>query len=233
MYAGHFAIGLALQSHAPRQPAWPILVGVGLLDLLNGLFIVLGWDQVSPNLAAGPYLYFDLRFIDWDHSVLTAALWSGVWAMLCWRLSPPLSLWALVAALSHLVADWPVHNHDLAWYPFSTQHAGAGLWARLGTEAWWLEGVLTLGLCTWAWCKAHSRGVDWRWPCVTVMALWAGLSPWMSPMKWIALWPEPWAQLGHGSLVGLGFLLPALLLTKLIGRATHRPSPPTSEDRSL
>src|SRR5450830_1527515 len=121
MYAGHFAIGLALQSRIPRRPAWPIL---------------LGGDQVSPNPAAGPYLYFGLRFIDWDHSLLAAGLWSGAWGLLCWRRSRALAAWGLVAALSHLVADWPVHNHDLALFPFSEQHVGAGLWARLGPWAW-------------------------------------------------------------------------------------------------
>ena len=219
MYAGHFAIGLALQSRMPRQTAWPVVLGVGLLDLLNGLFIVLGWDHVSPNLAAGPYLYFDLRFIDWDHSLLAALLWSLAWGLLCWRHGRGLAVWGAVAALSHWVADWPVHNHDLAWYPFSDQHAGAGLWARLGTWAWWLEGGLVLGLVALAWRQAGHRGADWRWPGLLVVALWLGLNPWLSPMRAMAGWPEPWAHLGHGSLVGLGFLLPGLALIALIRSA--------------
>lgn len=223
MYAGHFAIGLALQSRTPRQPAWPILLGVGLLDMLNGLFIVLGLDQVSPDLAAGPYLYFDLRFIDWDHSLLAAALWSGAWGLLCWRRSRALAAWGLVAALSHLAADWPVHNHDLALYPFSDQHVGAGLWGQLGPWAWCLEGGLVLGLIGLAWQQARVRGADWRWPCSLVAALWLGLNPWLSPMRWMADWPEPWAHLGHGTLVGLGFLLPGLVLMAMLARAPSAP----------
>lgn len=223
MYAGHFAIGLALQSQAPRQPAWPIVLGVGLLDLINGLFIVLGWDRVSPNPGAGPYLYFDLRFIDWDHSLLAAGLWSAGWGLLCWRQSRALAAWGLLAALSHLVADWPVHNHDLAWYPFSAQHVGASLWARLGTGAWWLEGALVLGLLGLAWQQARRRGADWRWPCAVVAALWLGLNPWLSPMRWMTAWPEPWAHIGHGTLVALGFLLPGLLMIRLLARAPGRP----------
>jgi len=227
MYAGHFAIGLALQSRIPRQPAWPVLLGVGLLDMLNGLFIVLGWDQVSPNLAAGPYLYFDLRFIDWDHSLLAAGLWCGAWGLLCWRRSRALAAWGLVAALSHWVADWPVHNHDLALFPYAEQHVGAGLWARLGPWAWWLEGGLVLGLIGLAWQQARQHGADWRWPCALVAALWLGLNPWLSPMRWMAAWPEPWAHLGHGTLVGLGFLLPGLVLMALVKQAPSRPEQPT------
>ena len=223
MYAAHFAIGLALQSRAPRQPAWPIVLGVGLLDLLNGLFIVMGWDQVSPNLAAGPYLYFDLRFIDWDHSLLAAGLWSGAWGLLCWHRSRALAAWGLVAALSHWVADWPVHNHDLALFPFSDQHVGAGLWGQLGPWAWWLEGGLVLGLIGLAWQQARLRSADWRWPCLVVTALWLGLNPWLSPMRWMAVWPEPWAHLGQGTLVGLGFLLPGLVLMALLARAPSVP----------
>lgn len=227
MYAAHFAIGLALQSRTPRQPAWPIVLGVGLLDLLNGLFIVLGWDQVSPNPAAGPYLYFDLLFIDWDHSLLAALLWSTAWALLCLGLQQGRHLagWAGLAALSHWLADWPVHNHDLALYPHAATRLGAGLWGQLGTAAWWLEGGFALALCAWAWARARRAGQDWRWPALLVGALWLGLSPWASPMPLIGRWPEPWAHLGHGMLVGLGFALPGLALLWLLQRARNVESP--------
>lgn len=58
------------------------MLGVGLLDIINGLFIIAGIDTVTPNLLALPYLYFDLTFIDWDHSFLMALLWSTIWGLL-------------------------------------------------------------------------------------------------------------------------------------------------------
>jgi len=223
MYAGHFAIGLALQSRTPRAAAWPLILGVGLLDMLNGLFIILGWDQVRANLAAGPYLFFDLPFIDWDHSLLAAVLWAVAWALLWAPQGRGVALWAALAVLTHIAADWPVHNQDLALFPYASQHVGLALWASLGTLAWWLEGALVVALVGWAWHRARLRGVDWRWPSAAVLLLWLGLTPWFSPMRQIASWPEPWAHLGHGALVALSFVLPGLGLSWLI----HR-SPPQS-----
>jgi hypothetical protein len=36
---------------------------------------------------------------------------------------------AALAVLQHLVADWPVHNGDLALYPHAARHLGLGLWS--------------------------------------------------------------------------------------------------------
>ncbi len=54
MYVGHFAIGLALKARYPKIPAIPIMMGVGFLDLLDGIFIMLGLNTVTPNLNSGP-----------------------------------------------------------------------------------------------------------------------------------------------------------------------------------
>lgn len=132
MYVGHFAIGLALKARFPQTPSLPLLMGVGFLDLLDGLFIVAGFNTVTPNLLAGPYLFFDLTFIDWDHSLLAALFWSVVWAVLFIRDKRVAAL-AFVAAFSHFVADWPMHNADLALFPYSAQHFGLGAWGKLGT----------------------------------------------------------------------------------------------------
>lgn len=82
MYVGHFAIGLAIKARYPKIPAIPIMMGVGFLDLLDGIFIILGFNTVTPNLNSGPYLFFDLTFIDWDHSLLAAVFWSAIWGLL-------------------------------------------------------------------------------------------------------------------------------------------------------
>ena len=65
MYVGHFAIGVAIKSATPKTPTMPIMLGVALMDIVNGLFVVAGVDRVTPNLNSGLYLFFDLTFIDW------------------------------------------------------------------------------------------------------------------------------------------------------------------------
>ena len=220
MYVGHFAIGLALKAKFPKTPALPLLMGVGFLDLLDGIFIVLGFNTVTPNLLAGPYLFFDLTFIDWDHSLVAALFWSVVWG-LAFIKDRRVAVMAFIAAFSHFVADWPMHNGDLALYPFSVEHFGLGAWGKLGTLSWILEGIFTGALMLYAFRSAAARGERWGWVCAVMALLFLNLSPWLSPMKHVATFNEPAAHVVHGILVTMGFVLPGLLLRWLIERATR------------
>lgn len=218
MYVGHFAIGLAIKARYPKVPALPIMMGVGFLDLLDGIFILLGFNTVTPNLASGPYLFFDLTFIDWDHSLLAALFWSMIWGLLFIKHRAVAAVAAL-AAFSHFIADWPMHNSDLALYPYSIEHYGYGLWGKLGTLAWVLEGVFSAVLAVYAWRISARRGVSLVWPCAVLVVLFLQLSPVASPMKFVATLQEPLTHILHGALVSLGFLIPGLLLTWLLDRA--------------
>jgi hypothetical protein len=218
MYVGHLAIGLALKARYPKIPTLPILLGVGFLDILDGLFIILGWNQVAPNLLAGPFLFFDLTFIDWDHSLVAALLWSAIWGALFLK-DKRVALIAFIASFSHFIADWPMHNSDLALFPYSDTHLGLGLWGKLGTLSWLLEGLFVVVLVTYAWRSSAKRGISLLWPSVVLTLLFFNLSPWLSPMKQVARFGEPAAHLAHGALVTLGFLIPGLLLTWLVNRA--------------
>lgn len=218
MYVGHFAIGLAIKARYPKVPALPIMMGVGFLDLLDGIFILLGFNTVTPNLASGPYLFFDLTFIDWDHSLLAALFWSMIWGLLFIKHRAVAAVAAL-AAFSHFIADWPMHNSDLALYPHSIEHYGYGLWGKLGTLAWVIEGVFSAVLAVYAWRISARRGVSLVWPCAVLVVLFLQLSPVASPMKFVATLQEPLTHILHGALVSLGFLIPGLLLTWLLDRA--------------
>src|SRR5215472_9684859 len=109
MYVGHFAIGMAMKSVSPKTPTLPIMLGVGFMDIVDGLLIMTGADRVTPNLASGPYLFFDLTFIDWDHSALMAVVLSSLWAALFWKDKTTAGV-AFLAVFSHFLADWPLHN---------------------------------------------------------------------------------------------------------------------------
>lgn len=218
MYVGHFAIGLAIKARYPKVPALPIMMGVGFLDLMDGIFILLGFNTVTPNLASGPYLFFDLTFIDWDHSLLAALFWSVIWGLLFIKHRAVAAVAAL-AAFSHFIADWPMHNSDLALYPHLIEHYGYGLWGKLGTLAWVLEGVFSAVLAVYAWRISARRGVSLVWPCTVLVVLFLQLSPVASPMKFVAGLQEPLTHILHGALVSLGFLIPGLLLTWLLDRA--------------
>lgn len=230
MFVGHLAIGVAIKAGSPRTPTWPILIGVSLMDIFNGLFSMLGINQVTPNLARGPYLFFDLTFIDWDHSLLMAlvlaALWAAAMAAL-FRKDKTTAWLAGLAVFSHFLADWPMHNRDLALYPYAAEHLGYGLWDRLGTASWLLEGLFSAALVAWAWRRMQAIGVSLMWPAALLTVAFLNVSPWLSPLQWVAPLPQPWPQFLFGLLTGGSFVLMSGLLTWLINRAmasAHQPA---------
>ncbi|WP_068084020.1 hypothetical protein [Novosphingobium rosa] len=229
MYTGHLAAGLLIKSYAPKVKCWPILLGVGWLDILDGLFIVLGANLVTPDLKSGPYLFFDLTFIDWDHSLLMAAFWSAAWGALFWR-NRMTAVLAGLASFSHFLLDWPMHNFDLALFPHSSEHIGYGLWGKWGTWSWVAEGLFDVLLLVIARRNFAARRVSLTWPLVVMTVAFFNLSPWLSPMKHVATLPEPATHILHGILVTSGFLLPGLLLSWLVDRAqsTSAASNPTA-----
>ncbi len=54
MYAGHFAAGLALKAKTPEAPTWGVLLGVGVLDILFGPFVLLGLEAVTLTPGQSP-----------------------------------------------------------------------------------------------------------------------------------------------------------------------------------
>lgn len=222
MFVGHFATGLAIKSFAPKVPAMPIIMGVGVLDVVDGLLIMAGANHVEPNLDAGPYLFFDLVFIDWDHSLLMAVVLSLIWGLIFLRKGWVVAAFAAGAAFSHWLTDLPLHNADLALFPFSQVELGFGLWESLLTGAWVLEGVYSAIMLGIAWWKFRSRGVGIVWPTVILAFLFINLSPWLSPMKIAAELGNPADYLVHGALVTLGFLMPGLLMSWLVDRAERK-----------
>lgn len=226
MFFGHYAVAVALKAAKPKIPALPLMLAAGWIDILDGLFIIFGWNRVTPNLHALPYLFFDLTFIDWDHSLLTALPWSLLFGAMMGGLfyhNKEVGIFAALCAFLHWIADWPMHNNDLALLPFSPIHFGWGLWGKLGVGAWLLEIVFSAILIVYAYSKSKkSCQTPPLWQSIFVAALALQMSPWTSPMKYIATLPEPTASLLHGTLVSIGFIIPSLILVWMYARQNHQ-----------
>lgn len=199
------------------------------MDVIYAVLLLAGVDRISPDPQAGPYLYFRLDHIDWDHSLLMAAVLSIGWATLWWRRGVAVCAVAALAVASHFVLDWVVHNHDLALYPDADQHLGLGLWGRWGTGAWLLEGVWVLA-CLWAcWRLAGAtpqiRNQNAMAVVVWVVILFLGLSPWLSPMHVVAAIGMPGAQTVHALLILAGFVVPALFLIRALKSFSSNATP--------
>lgn len=225
MYFGHYAVAAAVKAKEPDIPAAPLLFGTGILDILNGVFIMGGFDKVTANLKALPYLFFDLTFIDWDHSLLMAILWSLLFGVICWLIykkNKKIGIVSALVAFLHFVADLPMHNADLALYPHSSIKLGFGLWGSFGVWSWVLEGVFTIILLSYSWKKHRDRGENIWMQVAFIGLLIIQLSPWFSPMKIIATLPEPMAHIMHGLAVFMGFVIPGFILMWMYNRSKKK-----------
>ena len=225
MYFGHYAVAVAIKAKEPDIPAAPLLLGTGFLDIMNGAFIVAGLDKVTGNLQASPYLFFDLTFIDWDHSLLMSIFWSLLYGLICWLLykkNNRIAMFSVLVTFLHFVADLPMHNADMALYPHSDIKLGMGLWGSLGTWSWVLEIAFSAVLLGYAW-KQHQKRDENIWMQISFITLLSiSMSPWLSPMKKIAVLPESEATFLHGTFVFLGFIIPSIIFICMYKRTDRK-----------
>lgn len=195
MYVGHFGAALAIKARAPRAPTWGLLLGVGLLDLLFGPFVLVGLERASltPGVSPG----FSLDFIDWSHSLVTTLLWSVLYGLAFWRLGRTVAIAMGAAVFSHFVLDIIVHPPDLALWPGAATHVGLGLWRSLPIGWWFVElAVIAAGFHYYrkrAQVDGTFGGRPWGVATVLVI-LHVFNSPWLS-----TLWRPRRRQPDHGA----------------------------------
>lgn len=182
MYAGHFAMGLALKAREPRAPTWALLVGTGLLDVLFGPFVLLGIERAT--LTPGEPPGFRLDYIDWSHSLTMSLVWSAVFAMWFVKRGRAIALLIGFAVFSHFLLDLFMHPLDLALWPGSPVHLGLGLWHT--PFWWWFELAFVVAGCGYYWRRARQVGTfggGAPWAFAVVLALHLLNSPWLSATK--------------------------------------------------
>jgi hypothetical protein len=136
MFAAHLAAGLAVKAAQPKAPAWVLLTGAFLPDIV--------WIACS---AAGiEYTAHAPLFDGWSHSLFSILAQAILFALLFLRLGPGVAIAAGCAVLSHFLLDLPIHPQPLELYPHSSIHLGWALWkwgsaqAALGeSRYWWVQ----------------------------------------------------------------------------------------------
>jgi len=136
MFVGHLGVGLALSSRSRRFRLGPLLGAVMLLDVLLGIFVLAGIEQVivPPGFATGHYLEFVFPY---SHGLLNAVIWSGLTAALAaagWLLlgrGPPAAWIAFAAVLSHFICDAVEHVRGLPLLGEDIPRVGLGLWRAM------------------------------------------------------------------------------------------------------
>ena len=79
MFVGHLGVGLALSSRSRRFRLGPLLGATLLLDVLLGVFVLAGMEQVivPPDFATGHFLEFVFPY---SHGLLSSVLWASLTA---------------------------------------------------------------------------------------------------------------------------------------------------------
>src|SRR5215470_8870621 len=135
MFVGHYSASFAGKAVEKRIPLWLLFIAVQLVDVLWGIFVLLGIEKVRivPGITASNSL--DLYYMPYTHSLAGALGWSLVAYLVC-QLFPRLrgrrtGLIVALAVFSHWILDLIVHRPDLPLYD-SVFKMGFGLWNYRG-----------------------------------------------------------------------------------------------------
>lgn len=108
----HLGVGLAAKRVAPRVPTWALVVAAWTIDLVFGVFVVLGMEKLpGPGVAGAPY----------SHGLLMAAVWSALGGV-AWGLATKDRRGGLLIGgviFSHWVVDF-ISKPMLAAFPTDT-----------------------------------------------------------------------------------------------------------------
>ena len=145
MFIGHVAIGFASKRLAPEANLGWLIAAPLFLDLIWPVFLLLGLEKVQ--IESGNTAFTPLNFVHYPitHSLLTAAFWSILFALVYFAFSRYLTGAIIIGfgVLSHWLLDAVVHRPDLPIYPGSQALIGLGLWNSIpGTLI--VEGLLFL-----------------------------------------------------------------------------------------
>lgn len=135
MFVGHYSASFVGRASEKRIPLWLLFIAVQWIDVLWGIFVLLGIEKVRivPGITASNAL--DLYYMPYTHSLLGVLGWSAFAYVAC-QLFPALrgkrtGLILAGAVFSHWILDLIVHRPDLALYD-SVGKMGFGLWNYRG-----------------------------------------------------------------------------------------------------
>jgi len=148
LFVGHYGPSFAGKAVENRIPLWLLFLAVQFVDVLWGIFVLLGIEKVRivPGLTASSPL--DLYYMPYTHSLVGALGWSlfayGVCQMIPKLRGQRTGQIVAAAVFSHWILDLVVHRPDMALYD-SVFKMGFGLW-NYRVPAFILEmGVLFAG----------------------------------------------------------------------------------------
>ncbi len=182
MFAGHFAVGLALKARYRSVPTWALLFAAQLCDWLWLLLSALEVEHFRLFFTRNDALQLDLFDVPYSHSLFWPAFYALVVFLLFVRAdgrrhwAVPLSL----AVFSHWVLDWLVSAPALPFANFGPPvKLGLGLAGIFPAASLTVEAVIVLAC--WRYYDRRTRNSaalrTWRQWAVLAALLVALLSP--------------------------------------------------------
>ena len=168
MGIGHLALGFAAKRAVPRLPLWVLLLAPMFVDVLWGVFILVGLEhaRITPgHTAASP---LDLYDFPYTHSLPGALAWSLLFGLVALALFKHRAGAVLLGALvfSHFLLDVVAHSPDMPVLP-GGPFIGLGLWNSVWGSILVEEAMLAGGLFL------YLRATRARAPGLAVWGPWA------------------------------------------------------------
>jgi hypothetical protein len=130
MFIGHFVAAELLHDISPGTPTWVALAGVSFPDLLWGVTVLTGVEEVELDPASP--LQSTIKFVKYPYShslVLGAAIACLPALVLALIFGPVAGLVFVAGSVSHWLLDTVVHLPDLPVLGFDgDRKVGLGLW---------------------------------------------------------------------------------------------------------
>jgi hypothetical protein len=201
MGVGHLAAGLGLSRADRRTNAgWYVLCAFAA-DLLLGIFVLLGLEEVHIPPSFEFRHYFEFTF-PYSHGLLATGLWALAGAAIAWIFAAKRTALLVACAIaSHYVLDWIVHVPELPLAGEDSRKFGLGLWDRPAAAIAVEIAVTAAGLALYAGGAGRARR-----PMIVYVA---GAAALVIPGQWLMTQAPP-ARILAWSWIGGALLFSAI-----------------------
>jgi hypothetical protein len=160
---GHVAVGFVSKRVEPRLSLGTCLLASLLADLLLFAFVIAGVERIEfgPGLGAAQFLH--AVNIGYSHSLMTGAVWAGLFAGAYYALRHNVRAATILAAgvVSHWVLDVISHQPDMPIAPGVNVALGFRLWSSIPATLAIEGGCWIAALIVYARMPARRTWLSW------------------------------------------------------------------------
>ena len=160
MFVGHYGVALALKKADPRLSLGSLFLAAQFVDILWGLFLILGWEQARVDPGYTAVTPFQFLSYPLSHSLVAGVIWAIVVGAAYYS-RPTIdsshrrrgAMVLAVAVVAHWFMDALVHLPDLPLAGNDSLKVGLGLWDNVGATYVLEFGLLAAG----AWIYVTTK----------------------------------------------------------------------------